>query len=140
MAKTAATAKVTPLQPLTLGKAIDDLYQLREQIREINAKLKPLEEAKKSAEETILGLLDAQGVDKSSGKLATASISETVVAQIEDFDSIWAFARKSNTPQLFERRIANAPFRELLEQRKGKPIPGLQSFTKRTLNLRVRSD
>jgi hypothetical protein len=132
-----AAAKNSPVG-ISLGAQIDSLYRLRETIREVNEKLKDLEEQKRALEETIVGEMDVLQVDKSAGKLGSVTISEQEIASIEDWDAFNAFIKRNNYFFLLQRRVNNAPYRELLAERKNKPIPGAKTIVKRSLNLRKR--
>ena len=123
-----------PAKPRTLGALIDALDDAREVKRTLSAKLKEAEDAYNTLAAEVIARLDAEDTRKGEGKKASASISEVVVAEIEDFDAVWAFAKKNNYGHLFQRRISDPAFRELLEK-KGS-VPGLRPFTKRNLNLR----
>lgn len=123
---------------LTLGEQIDNLYAIREELREAEAVVKEIKERRTLAEEKIITLLDDTNIDKASGMKATASISETTVGQISDFAKFTRYIKQNNAFELLERRVSSVAYREHLAQRKGKPIPGTEPFTRRTLNLRVR--
>ena len=123
---------------VSLGAQIDSLYKLREEIREINEKLKNFEEQKRALEETIVGEMDVLQIDKSAGKLGSVTISEQEIASIEDWDTFNAFIKRNNYFFLLQRRVNNAPYRELMAERKNKPIPGAKTIIKRSLNLRKR--
>ena len=123
---------------MTQGQLIDKLYELREQIRELDRQSQALKDEKSAIEDTLLKELDAQGVQSVSGRKATASISENLVPSVEDWDSFHAFIRKNNAFYLLQRRANPAPYRELMEQRRGRKIPGVTTVTLRTLNLRAK--
>ena len=120
----------------SLGSLIDKLNALREKRRVIAEQDKILEGDYKALEEVLLGRLDAEGMAKATGKTATISVTTNVVANIVDFDKVCAYVSRTKNWQLFQRRISDPAFRELLEM-KGKEIPGLEAFSKKRLNLRA---
>lgn len=124
------------IEQLTLGAEIDRLYKLRDQIGELKDQLKEMEAVYSARENALAERLDAEGTARATGRLATASISYTVVPQVEDWQAFWDFIHRTKKYELLERRAAARPYRELLEQRK-KAIPGVVPFTKRKLNLRT---
>lgn len=132
-------AKTIPAAKPTVGALIDELYELREQLRMLNKQAKEVGEARDAIEKRLMEAMDAQGVEQSRGAQATATISETVEPQVEDWESYYRFIRRNNAFYLLQRRPAAAPYREMLAQRNGKPIPGVQSFIKRSVNLRTRN-
>lgn len=130
----AAKLKAVPAKPRTLGALIDALDDAREVKRDLAAKTKEAEAVYNDLAVEIIAKMDAEDTRKGEGKKAGASITEVVVAEIEDFDAVWAFAKKNNYGHLFQRRISDPAFRELLEKKGA--VPGLKPFTKRNLNLR----
>lgn len=119
----------------TLGSRIDSLNQLREEKRELEAKVTEIEEAYNKLADELMETLDAQGMAKATGKNATVSISSSTVGQIEDDAAFFAYVKKTGHFHLFQRRLSDASVREILEQ-KGS-IPGIKPFTKKRLNLRA---
>jgi len=130
---TMATKPAVP-KPVTLGKAIDDLWKLREDKRAKEAEIKLIEEKIAAAEAIVFSQLDAQDVDASKGKAASVSISEVTSFSIGDFDLFVKYVVKTKYFHLFQRRVSDVAARELFES-KG-TVPGLTPFTKRKLNLR----
>lgn len=121
-------------KPPSLGLQIDALFQLREGLREIQEKEKAQQALISEAEQTLMETMEREGVDKSTGKLASVSVSEVVTGNVVDWDALWAFIFKNKYSHLLQRRISDPAIRELFET-KGK-VPGVEPFTKRKLNLR----
>jgi len=118
----------------TLGSQIDKLNDLREKKRKINEQLKLVEEEYSALENTLKERLAEEGMDKGTGKKATISLSQVVVANIVDFDELCKYVKRTGYFHLFQRRISDPAFRELAAK---KPVPGLEAFTKTNLNLRT---
>jgi hypothetical protein len=131
--------KLTPAKEPTLGSMIDNLNDLREQKRDLAAKIKVIEAAFDTLQAQIIERLDKEETRKGEGKKASASITEVIVGQFDPDDpaardKLHAYIKKTGYWQLLENRISATAFREILEL-KGK-VPGLVPFTKRNLNLR----
>jgi len=122
-----------------LDTMIDGIYDIRNEIRALNKQVDELKTQKEEMELKLIDMMDAVGTDQSRSSVATATISETVVPQVTDWDAFWKFIMRNKATYLVERRPAAVAFRETLEQRKGRAIPGVSSFTKRTVGIRVRS-
>lgn len=117
----------------TLGSLIDKLYAVREKRRDLAKKDDELKAEYAELEEQIKARLAAEETDIGRGKKATASISKVVVADIVDFDALCKYVKRTGYFHLFQRRISDPAFRELIAT---KPVPGLAPFTKINLNLK----
>ena len=80
--------------------------------------------------------MDAEQIGSSAGKSASVSISEVVVPTVKDWDAFYTYINRNKAYHLLERRPTSIAYREELESRNGKLLPGVESFTRRTLNLR----
>lgn len=134
MASTAKMALVKGTPKRTVGFLIDLLQVNRTKRRELLAQEKKLKAEYETLEGELIALMDAEGITKSTGKLASAGISESVVFNIEDWDAFTAYMKKTNQFHLIQRRISDPSVRELVEAKK--TVPGLTPFEKRTISLR----
>lgn len=121
--------------PQNLGALIDGIWAEREKKRALEAQVKLQEELIATMEQALLERMDKEGVDKSTGRKATVSISENIKANIVDWDVFCKFVKKNDYFHLFHRRVADEAARELF-QTKGS-VPGLEPFTKRKVNIRT---
>lgn len=128
-------AKVTHRIKGNIGTTIDDLWALREKKRLAEETVKDIEIQIAAATEVLFDTLDQQGLDKATGSKASVSISTAVSAQVEDWDALNAYVKKTGHFHLYQKRLSDVAYRELLEQ--GKKVPGVQPFSKRKLNLRT---
>lgn len=126
--------KAVPTKPRTLGALIDALDDAREVKRALAVQVKDAEETYNDLAAQIIERLDAEDTRKGEGKKASASITESIVGQIDDYDALTKYIKRTGYFHLFERRVSAVAFRELYEQKGA--VPGLVPFTKRTLNLR----
>lgn len=133
-AATAAGKKIANRLTGTIGGAIDDMWSLREQKRVAEISVKEIEAKINAAEEDIMRLLDAQGLDSAKGKDASVSVTTATVANVEDWPSFHAYIAKNKFFHLLQKRVSDPAYRELLEL--GKKIPGVSPFSKKKLTLR----
>lgn len=124
------------MKPYTLGSLIDQLDDAREVKRALAVQVKAAEENYKIIESQIIERLDSEESRKGEGRKAGVSITEVTVANIVDFDELTKYIKRTGYFHLFQRRISDPAFRELLEREKKHVVPGLEPFTKRNLNLR----
>ena len=130
------STKPTPAKPVAAnGAAVDQLIKLREKKRDLEASVKSLEGQIEDIQSQLLEQMEASGTDKLSGKLGTASISTSVVANVEDWDALYPYIAKNKLWHLLQRRVSDPAYRELLDA--GKKVPGVQPFNKKRLNLRA---
>lgn len=120
-----------------LGFQIDEIWALREKVREHEDKIKDLKAVITGREYELLLSMEKQGVASIKGKIASASISESVVPQVEDWTALYAFIRRNNAFELLERRCAAGAFREHAERRRDHTVPGVVPFTKRKVSIRT---
>lgn len=120
---------------VTVGSLIDTMSDLREQRRKLAEEDKKLKEQYDLIEQDLIAALDNQGMAKGTGRVASASVSEVVVASKTDWMEFMAWVAKTKNFQMVQQRVSDPAYREIRE-RSGKPIPGLEDFTKRSINLR----
>jgi hypothetical protein len=119
----------------TIGAKIDALHQLREDKRALEEQVKLKVQEMDVLEAELLEEMHAQGVTKSTGKLATVSVSKKTRYTVEDWDAFYAMIHRTKGYHLLERRPAQAACDELMGH-KGK-IPGVVPFTQEKLNVRT---
>jgi len=81
--------------------------------------------------------MESQGMKKATGLLGTVSLKETLIAHVLDWDKVYNYILRNKAFHLMQKRISDGAFRELLENRKGKNIPGIDKFNKKGINLRI---
>lgn len=126
------------LKIATIGSMVDEMHKLRERKRAVQKELDAIDADFDALKERCIEALRTQGLDKGTGKLASCAISEQIVANVVDWDKVYAYVKKSGYFHLFERRIAGAAFKELLDLEGEKKLlaAGLAPFKKTNLNLR----
>jgi predicted nuclease of restriction endonuclease-like RecB superfamily len=137
--KTSVIAQVTNRLSQSTGSMIDAMWAVREEKRELEVRIKELNEKLETYEADLTAKLAAEGMAKATGTRATVSISESVVASFPRGDADWklfyAYIKKTGYFHLLHRRVSDEAYRELLTS--GKQVPGITPFTKKRLNLRV---
>lgn len=118
---------------LTLGAASDKVWQLREDKRELDKKVKALEAEIASLTENIFEMLDAQDTRKAEGKKASISVNYVEVGNVTDWEAFWPYVAKNKFFHLIQKRVSDPGLRELWAL--GKKTPGVVPFTKRSLSI-----
>lgn len=123
-----------------LGQQIDKLFKLREKITSEQKKVDALKEQRNELEQSIITQMKESGdLEQARSNKATATRTIQVVPHVKDWQKLYRYIIRNKALHLFERRIASAAYRELMESRKGRKLPGVESFSKETLSLRKRS-
>lgn len=133
-AKAAKVAGVTASLTGKIGDMVDQLAKLRDRKRELEDQIKVIEGEFEGIQVQLMEKLEAEGTETSRGKLASCSITKSVVANVTDWDEVFKYVKKTGHFHLFQRRLTDAAYRELLEA--GKKVPGVEPFVKKRLNLR----
>jgi hypothetical protein len=125
-------------KPKTIGAIIDSMFVLREQKRGLEAQVKVIDAAIGEEELALMELMESQGLEKGTGKMASVSISTTTSFSfdpVEGFEKFMGYVAKHKYFHLVQRRISEVAVREVFES-KGK-VPGLVPFEKKKINLRT---
>lgn len=130
----ATKAAVKTAKAPSTGAIIDQYWAAREEKRRLEDQVKEVGAKLTEIEEQLLERMDADGLEKATGSKASASITTSTVADVQDWDALWPYIAKNKLFHMVQRRISDPAYRELLEM--GKKVPGVQPFTKRKLNLR----
>ena len=125
---------ISTKKPLTMGALIDKMSTVRDQRRIVAEQDKKLKEEYDGLEIQLMDVFDKQATSKGEGKKASASVSNSIIPNVVDWDAFYAYILKNKFTHLLQRRPSTEACRELFET-KGK-IPGVEPFTKRTINLR----
>lgn len=124
--------KGSPLRSTSdIIKAMDEV---RDERRRIADRDKELISSWKNLEEELISRLDEQGMLKATVAAGTATITETIVPNVVDWDAVYAHIQETGDFYLLQKRPAAAAFREL--QQSGQEVPGIEPYNKRTISLR----
>lgn len=130
----AGSNRVVKKGPAPIGLQIDALFKLKEELRKHQEAEAGIKARIEEAELKLMETMDKEGVSKSTGKMATVSVSETVTGNVVDWDALWAYIFKTKQSHLLQRRVSDPAIRELFETKGA--VPGVEPFTKRRLNVR----
>ncbi|MDP3308286.1 hypothetical protein [Methylotenera sp.] len=84
-------------------------------------------------------MLQAQGTVSGASAAFTASISQSEVYNITDFDAWVAFANKNKLTHAFYKQVSAPSIREYVALHKGKVPTGLEPFSKLSISLTARN-
>lgn len=124
--------------PKTLGELVDDLHDKREELRDVQREEKRIRAEKEEIELKIAEACKEQGLDQVRGELATATFKTTKVPTVRDWDKVYRYVKQHSAFYLLERRMSVTAWREEVEARKGKALPGVEAFEKESVTLVTR--
>ncbi len=106
---------------MNIGQSIDALFNLREQKRELNQQIKEIDETYSQIESKLIATLQEQEMATGKSKLASATISTSIVPNVGDWEAFYKFIVDSNQPFLLEQRTSVTAYRDLLQA--GEEVP-----------------
>jgi hypothetical protein len=118
----------------TLGELLAAVVEADNEASVHRSRLIESDRLLKITEEALLDAMKEQGVDKVRNPELTVTLVEKTRPQVKDWQVFYKVVSKH--PELLERRVSAKPFAELLEQRKGKAIPGVELYTYESLQKR----
>lgn len=121
--------------PTTTGAMIDELVQIRDRKRELEAEIKDLNERWDALKAKVMSRMDEEGSNRvSSANGGTAILTESIVPQVVDRDEASEYILQQGALHLLQFRINTGAFREMVEA--GQEVPGIMPFKKREISLR----
>jgi hypothetical protein len=117
----------------TIGPLIDALYAARAMRIEKQRDIDAMKSHERTLHQQIMEALEAQGLQKGSGKTATASITVSTVPKVEDWNKLYAYILKTKSFELLHRRIASTAWTDIVDA--GKQVPGVSAMEVTDLSL-----
>ena len=122
------------MSEMNIGECIDRLFEIRNAKGELNRAKRALDDEKDEIEAHLLGKMKELGVESTKSKIASATISKSIVPHVDDWDAFYEYIVYTNSPFLLERRPSVTAYRDLLQA--GEVIPGVSPFTEVSISLR----
>lgn len=110
--------------PTTIGATIDLLFTLREQRRELEAKIKTIKEQEDAVDAHLMNNFEKAGLDGARGKLAQVSIKRSTVADVQDWDKLYAYISRNKAWDLLQKRASITALRARWDDKK--VVPGVE--------------
>ena len=121
------------MSELTLGQAIDQLYEARAERLAKAKEVKDLQIKEAAAKVQVLALLRESGLEKASGKLATAGITTEDIPFVKDWDAVFDYIKSNDRFDLVQRRIGVVAWRDLF--RDNILVPGTEAAVDTDISL-----
>lgn len=117
----------------SLGELIDELYTTREDRLAKTKEVDAMKSRESSLKEMILDLLEASGLAKASGSLATCGVTVGEEPMVTDWEKVHSWIRIENRFDLLQRRLSAPAWRDLKSD--GVLIPGTEVHTVTNVSL-----
>ncbi len=127
-------AAVVAQETFSTGAIVERMVSIRDERREIKERDSELYQVWHDLEALLIDQLDAQGVTKVATDTGTATLTETVLPRVENWDAFYDHIKDTDSLYLLQRRVSSGPFREHLEA--GRELPGVSSYLQRSISLR----
>jgi hypothetical protein len=121
-----------------LDDLIDEMVRVRDQKRVREEQIKELNKTLNDLQARFIQSAKAAGTEYARSALGSATIVETVVPQIDDWDLVAEWIKENDALYLLHRRISSVAWKELRDM--GEDIPGVEPFTKVSVSLRKAND
>ncbi len=127
-------SEIAAQEIFSTGVIIERMVAIREERRRLKRLDSELSQSWSDLEALLINQLDAQGVNKTSTDAGTATVNETVLPKVEDWDALYAHLKKTDSLYFLQKRVSSAAFREQHEA--GLTVPGIAPFVQRSISLR----
>ena len=125
---------MTKPEDMSMKELIDARAEVMRELTIINNEAKEKRELQDAIDIQIMIKLDAEGIKRSATATGSASLSEEIVPEVEDWDAIYDHILKTGDFALLQRRPSATAYRELLQLNQS--IPGVRPRTVRRINFR----
>jgi hypothetical protein len=117
-----------------IDEMIDKMFLLREQKRGLESQVKEVNKEIADLQQGLLARFQEVGTDYARGSMASASVTETIVPQIDDWGQVAEWVMENDALYLLHRRVSSGPWKELRDA--GTDVPGIEPYTKVAISLR----
>ena len=115
---------------------LKELRDLKTQKDDLNKAIKEVNPQIEYLQAIAIAKLQGEGAEKVTTSFGSASISIKDYASIKDFGAFIHYIDTHKAYELIQKRANDAPLRLLWDDEESGGVPGVESFTKTTLNFR----
>lgn len=119
---------------MKIGDMIEELHQLRTKIRDDEQKLKELKKEFDEKQWNVVALMEELGLDQAKSNSATVFVAKDVLPTVKDWEKLTDYIKENDAHYLFQKRITQSAWKELIES--GETVPGVEPFEQTKLNMR----
>tara|TARA_Y100001937_G_C7055224_1_gene301036 strand:- start:39 stop:419 length:381 start_codon:yes stop_codon:yes gene_type:complete len=124
---------MTQEDDMTLDDKINNLIEVKKQIKDINDQLKGIKEREEEIARDLIRELEKAGLKRMANDSATISVVTENVPDVTDWDEFYRFISEQQAFELLHKRVSATAFRELSQTQ---DVPGVQTRELVKLNFR----
>ena len=124
---------MTQEDDMTLDDKINNLIEVKKQIKDINDQLKGIKEREEEIARDLIRELEKTGLKRIANDSATISVVTENVPDVTDWDQFYRFISEQQAFELLHKRVSATAFRELSQTQ---DVPGVQTRELVKLNFR----
>jgi hypothetical protein len=121
----------------TIEELGSKLFDMREQIRDLDAQKTALQKDFDEVEYTMIQLMQDAGLTNAGIESCTFSLKTELYPQVKDLDAFVRWAADNDKAEMLQKRVSAAVFREYFESTNELP-EGIDTYDKVTLGMRRR--
>jgi len=118
---------------MDIGTKIDALYSLRQARLDAEKQIKAMAAEEATIKQEIINELGDIQLTGAKGSVATASVTYKTKSKVTDWESVYAFIKDQDMPELLQKRITETLWDSLRED--GVLVPGTEPFVVVDLSL-----
>lgn len=120
----------------TLREALEAVELADQEYAIAGAAARAANDALEAAKAELQGLMVEQGTDIARNEHITVTNVEKERPHVQDWDAFYGYLKRSGDLYLLERRVSSKAFKEVLDLRNGKDLPGVSTFKYQQLSIR----
>ena len=117
-----------------LDDKMNMLNDTRQELKQLQAQEKALEDTQNYLEAEIAADMAKQGLTQTGNDVCTISIKTEVVPTVENWDALWQHIFDTRQSELLQKRMSATAYRELLAM--AQTVPGVRSTELTRVNFR----
>ena len=122
--------------PKTLGACVDLLFKQRNARLAAQKKVDAQKAEESALSDYILNTFQKAELEGAKGKLASASLAHSTVAQVDDWEKLYKYIEENKAFDMLQRRVNDGAYRARLEE--NLVVPGVTPFVTTKLSLNKR--
>jgi len=125
----------TKHEELKLGEKVDYIKTLKDERASINDLSKKYTKKIELAEQDFANACFEAGTDIARGKLATASVTNVEIPEVEDWDELYEYIDNNKASYMLYKRIKLGPIQEIWNS--GRDVPGVSKVKKSKVSTKT---